>query len=105
MNSNAIDKGRPVPAHLKLEVVTPADFTVWPEVLRETVFRLCTPTVAELFIERAERIAKSLQLAMISRLPSLAFNGSASPHGSARCSSSLPTFHLGQRTKGRLACA
>ena len=61
--------GRPVPAHMKLKQVVPEDFQIWLGLFRETVGERCEPDVAEVFIERAERIAQSLQLAMFFRLP------------------------------------
>ena len=62
-------QGRPVPAHLKLKEVTEADFAIWLRLFRETVDELCTPELGAAFVDRAERIAKSLQLAMFFRLP------------------------------------
>lgn len=56
--------GRPVPAHLKLKEVRETDFAIWLGLFRETVNERCAPEVAAVFIERAERIARSLQLAM-----------------------------------------
>ncbi|MCT8997557.1 group III truncated hemoglobin [Chelativorans intermedius] len=61
--------GRPVPAHLKLKEVRPTDFAIWLGLFRETVRQRCNPGIAAIFIERAERIAHSLQLAMFFRLP------------------------------------
>jgi len=66
---NGAYSGRPVPAHMKLKQVVPEDFEIWLGIFRETVTELCEPEVAEVFIERAERIAQSLQLAMFFRLP------------------------------------
>jgi hemoglobin len=63
-------QGRPVPAHLKLKTVVEDDFAIWLGLFGETVRELCEPDVAAVFIDRAERIAKSLQLAMFFRLPS-----------------------------------
>lgn len=62
-------QGRPVPAHLKLTQVRAADFDIWLSIFRETARDLCPPAVAAVFIERAERIAESLKLAMLYRLP------------------------------------
>jgi hemoglobin len=62
-------QGRPVPAHLKLKDVREEDFAIWLAIFRETARDRCTPDVAEVFIDRAERIARSLQLAMFFRLP------------------------------------
>lgn len=60
--------GRPVPAHTKLEQVCEADFDIWLGHFRATAHDQCPPGVASTFIDRAERIAKSLQLAMFFRL-------------------------------------
>ncbi|MDX8481490.1 group III truncated hemoglobin [Mesorhizobium sp. VK24D] len=60
--------GRPVPAHLKLKDVTEADFNIWLALFRETAAELFAPETAAVFVERAERIAASLKLAMFFRL-------------------------------------
>ena len=62
-------QGRPVPAHVKLTEVVEDDFEIWLGHFRLTARQLCPPEVAEVFIDRAERIAKSLSLAMFFRLP------------------------------------
>ena len=59
--------GRPVPAHLKLKDVTEADFEIWLTLFRETAAELFAPEIAAVFVERAERIAASLKLAMFFR--------------------------------------
>lgn len=61
--------GRPVPAHLKLKEVREEDFAIWLGLFRETTEELCSPEVGSVFVERAERIARSLKLAMFFRLP------------------------------------
>lgn len=61
--------GRPVPAHLRLKEVVPADFAIWLGLFRETAEELCPPDLAEMFVQHAERIAQSLQFAMFYRLP------------------------------------
>lgn len=61
--------GRPVPAHLKLKQVREEDFEIWLGIFRRTAADLCEPEVASVFVERAERIAASLKLAMFYRLP------------------------------------
>lgn len=60
--------GRPVPAHTKLDQVREADFDIWLGHFRATANDLCPPELATIFIDRAERIAKSLRLAMFFRL-------------------------------------
>lgn len=64
--------GKPVPAHRKLAGVTEADFGAWLSLFERTLEELAPSSeVTGYFMERANRIAKSLQLAMFS-LPSLA---------------------------------
>jgi hemoglobin len=65
---NGAYSGRPVPAHLKLRQVREEDFDVWLGYFRKTVVDRSPPDVAEVFIDRAERIARSLKLAMFFRL-------------------------------------
>jgi hemoglobin len=60
--------GRPVPAHLKLKQVREEDFELWLYHFRDTAEERCPPGVAATFIERAERISRSLILAMFFRL-------------------------------------
>lgn len=60
--------GRPVPAHTKLEQVREADFDVWLGHFRATAEEVYPDGVAQPFVDRAERIAKSLKLAMFFRL-------------------------------------
>lgn len=61
--------GRPVPAHLRLKEVKESDFAIWLGLFGETARELCPPDVADVFVDRAQRIAKSLQLAMFFHLP------------------------------------
>ncbi|TGP22263.1 group III truncated hemoglobin [Mesorhizobium sp. M1D.F.Ca.ET.184.01.1.1] len=65
---SGVYQGRPVPAHLKLEDLTEADFEIWLALFRETAAELFAPETAAVFVERAERIAASLKLAMFFRL-------------------------------------
>jgi hemoglobin len=55
--------GRPVPAHTGLPVRW-AHFERWLALFRETARETCTPEGAAHVIERAERIARSLHLAV-----------------------------------------
>ena len=61
-------QGRPVPAHLKLKDVTEADFDIWLAMFSQTAAELFGPEIAAVFVDRAERIATSLKLAMFFRL-------------------------------------
>jgi hemoglobin len=72
-------QGRPVPAHLKLKEVVEGDFGIWLGLFRETARELCEPEVAAVFIDRAERIAQSLKLAMFFRLPERPAAGGQTP--------------------------
>lgn len=53
--------GRPMPKHLPLPV-DGHHFDRWLELFRATARDLCPPAAADHFIERAERIAESLEL-------------------------------------------
>ncbi|MCV6603401.1 MAG: group III truncated hemoglobin [Cohaesibacter sp.] len=60
-------QGRPVPAHMKMTEIKPEDFASWLSLFRETAHEICTPGAASLFINRAETIARSLQMAIFLR--------------------------------------
>ena len=55
--------GAPVPAHTTLPV-TAAHFDRWLSLFRETAHEVCTPEGAAHVITRAERIARSLNMAV-----------------------------------------
>ncbi len=54
--------GRPMPKHLAIEDLEDRHFVRWLMLFRETVETLCSPQVAALFVDRAERIAHSFRL-------------------------------------------
>lgn len=56
--------GQPMRKHMPLKDVTPEHFARWLELFRATCRELCTDAQALAFIDKAERIAKSFQLAM-----------------------------------------
>ena len=60
--------GRPVPAHLKLKDVTEADFDIWLAMFGQVATEHFAQEIAAVFVDRAERIATSLKLAMFFRL-------------------------------------
>lgn len=63
--------GKPVPKHQKLGEATPDHFVKWLSLFRQTLEDTApSPAVVLYFMERADRIANSLQLAMFG-LPSL----------------------------------
>ncbi len=63
--------GKPVPAHQKLTGVSQDDFAVWLGLFEQTLHDIApSPDVVPYFMERAQRIAESLKLAMFT-LPSL----------------------------------
>ncbi len=63
--------GKPVPAHKKLAAVEPWHFNIWLALFRQTLEDTAPSQDAKrFFMERAERIAQSLQLAMFG-LPEL----------------------------------
>ena len=53
--------GRPMQAHQKLPVDA-AHFDRWLAIFEATAAELCPPAAAELFIDRARRIAESLEM-------------------------------------------
>jgi len=53
--------GRPMPAHLPLPI-SGADFDHWLALFRDTVTTICTEAGAALLIDRAGRIAASLEM-------------------------------------------
>lgn len=57
-------EGRPLPPHLAIPELEEVHFRRWLTLFRETVARLCPPEVAELFLDRALRIAHSFRLAI-----------------------------------------
>ena len=70
MNTSGRYKGQPMPKHMALSGVTPAHFTIWLGLFKDTVSDLCPPTIAARFVEKSEMIAKSFQLGMFG-LPGL----------------------------------
>lgn len=64
MNTSGRYKGKPVPAHLKLPGIEPRHFERWLRLFSETAHRLFEVKLAALFVQRAERIAESLKLAL-----------------------------------------
>lgn len=62
-------KGRPIPAHIKISEIEPRHFARWLELFSATARELFAPTLAEAFIERANRIAESFKLAFAFHSP------------------------------------
>lgn len=56
--------GRPVPAHTPLPI-NAAHFDRWLALFRATAMETCTPKGSAHLIERAERIAHSLHIAVV----------------------------------------
>jgi len=57
-------KGAPMLAHMRLKMVRPEHFERWLSLFRQTARQTCPAEIADLFIGRAENIARSLQLGM-----------------------------------------
>jgi hemoglobin len=60
-------KGSPMLAHMRLKMITQAHFVSWLSLFRATAAELFAPGIAQVFILRAENIARSLQLGMFFR--------------------------------------
>ncbi len=59
--------GNPVAAHRRIEGITPALFEHWLELFAETCGELFDEAVAASFMDKARRIATSLQIALFYR--------------------------------------
>ena len=57
-------EGRPLPPHLAIPDLGKAHFQRWLFLFSQTVDEFCQPDVAELFLDRAMRIAHSFRLAI-----------------------------------------
>ena len=57
-------KGNPMVVHSRLKTVRPEHFEGWLALFRQTARTVCPAEIAELFIGRAEIIARSLKLGM-----------------------------------------
>ncbi|MGD9801993.1 MAG: group III truncated hemoglobin [Hyphomicrobiaceae bacterium] len=55
-------KGTPMHAHAAIPEIAPHHFEQWLNLFRETAREHCQPAAADLFIDRAERIAQSLEM-------------------------------------------
>jgi hemoglobin len=62
MNTTGRYKGKPIPAHVKLTGIEPRHFERWLALFADTTRELFEPTLAQLFLMRAQRIAESLKL-------------------------------------------
>ena len=58
-------KGQPMQVHAKVPGLEPEHFAVWLALFRATAADVCPKDAAEVFIDRAERIAESLRLGII----------------------------------------
>ncbi|MBI1649613.1 group III truncated hemoglobin [Hyphomicrobium sulfonivorans] len=55
-------KGRPMPVHARITELNGAHFEHWLALFRATAAEVCELPAAAVFIDRAERIAQSLQM-------------------------------------------
>ena len=60
-------KGNPMQAHMRQKAITPAHFVRWLALFGATAEELFPPPVAQAFAQRAENIARSLQLGLFFR--------------------------------------
>jgi hemoglobin len=59
--------GRPMPKHMAIPELSDAHFSRWLSLFRQTATELCPPDIAELFIERSERVGQGFRLNIASR--------------------------------------
>lgn len=57
-------KGNPMIAHMRQKLIQPKHFERWLLIFRQAALDVCPQDTAQLFIDRAENIARSLQLGM-----------------------------------------
>ncbi len=60
-------QGRPMATHMRLKGVLPEHFERWLMLFRQTAREVCPADSADLFIDRAETIARGLQMGMFYR--------------------------------------
>jgi hemoglobin len=68
--------GSPMQAHMRIPGLEPHLFPRWLTLFEQTVTELFEPALAARFLERANRIAESLQLALFFRPESVTVNRS-----------------------------
>lgn len=56
-------QGKPQAAHMRLDL-TPEMFARWLSLFEQTANEICEPDVAAFFVDRAQRIAESLQIGL-----------------------------------------
>lgn len=56
--------GRPLPPHLRIDGLEEAHFRRWLQLFKQTVENVSPPEVADLFMDRALRIAQSFRMAI-----------------------------------------
>jgi hemoglobin len=54
--------GRPMPKHMAIPELSDSHFMRWLSLFRQTVEQICPPDIAQLFIERSERIGNSFRM-------------------------------------------
>lgn len=54
--------GRPMPKHMAIPELSDAHFMRWLALFRMTAEQVCPPDIAQLFIERSERIGNSFRM-------------------------------------------
>lgn len=79
-------KGQPVPKHMAINGLSPAHFKIWLRLFRLTAIEVCGQDIGLHFIQRAEQIAESLQLACF-------FNGQIAPKGAFQNGELQKEFH------------
>jgi hemoglobin len=59
--------GRPLPKHMAIPELADRHFMRWLALFRRTVTAICPPDIADLFIERSERIGNSFRMNLAMR--------------------------------------
>lgn len=54
--------GRPIPKHLALDILEDIHFKRWLALFRMTVNEICPPDIAEMFVDRSEKVGNSFRI-------------------------------------------
>lgn len=70
-------RGDPFSTHLRLPDLEPAMFDRWLALFGESCGEVFEPDLAHAFVERAERVARSLRMGLFERLPAARAGGNS----------------------------
>jgi hemoglobin len=57
-------KGSPMQAHIRIGNLRPTHFARWLHLFEQTAREVCPPEAADIFVEKSQMIARSLQMGL-----------------------------------------